>query len=34
MFIDRGIDKDVAHIQNEVLLGNAKNQIMPFEEHG
>ena len=30
MSIDRGMDKDVAHIYNGILLSHKKNEIMPF----
>ena len=30
MFIDRGMDKDVVHIYNGILLSHKKNKIMPF----
>ena len=30
MSINRGMDKDVVHIYNEILLSHKKNKIMPF----
>ena len=30
MSIDRGVDKDVVHIYNGILLSHKKNEIMPF----
>ena len=30
MLIDRGMDKDVVHIYNGILLSHKKNEIMPF----
>ena len=30
MSINRGMDKDVVHIHNGILLSHKKNEIMPF----
>jgi len=34
MSIYRGIDKDVIHIYNGILLSNKKNKIIPFAAIG
>ena len=30
MFIYRGVDQDVVHMHNGILLSHKKNEIMPF----
>ena len=30
MSVDKGMDKDVVHIYNRILLSHKKNEIMPF----
>ena len=30
MSVDKGMDKDVVHIYNGILLSHKKNEIMPF----
>ena len=32
MSIDRGMDKDMDHIYNGILLSHKRNKIMPFAE--
>jgi len=34
MSIIGGMDKDVVHIYNEILLSHKKNKIMPFAANG